>query len=900
MQNNPKTQDKSDKKLVLIDGYGFVFRAYHSMPPLTNEKGDPIGALHGFTNMLLKLLSQQDADFMALILDSGSKTFRNDIYSEYKANRPPAPEDLVFQLPLIKEVAQSMKLPTVNLAGYEADDIIATYAKLASAEGYKTRIISSDKDLMQLVDDNVHMYDPMKSKIIDSGMVFEKFGVNPDKVLDILSLMGDSSDNIPGVAGIGPKTAAQLIEQFGSLEEILDNAHLIKQNKRRETLLASREIAMLSKELVTLCEKVPVEQTLDSLKVIDYDYDGLVDFCNEYGLKSIASKVSSKTTIKSTPKEQNNNVKISTAKNDFCLIESVSKLQEWLNSHYEIFNLTVIFDLDKNDNINGISLNIEDNKACFINFNQVKQEQLFEIENKNEITTDNVLEILAPYVADKAVIIITDEAKLLFKLFKNKVSSFDNISLMSYVLKAGLGNHKLADMASGYLQIDVKPLDKKSSNPETLSHHCFNAVLATNLHKYLKQELFNHKMLVVYNRIEKPLIKIIANMEQAGIKVSPDVLKLMSDDFAKRLISLEEKIKLIADVEFNVASPKQLGEVLFDKLGLPHGKQSKKTGAYSTDANVLEKLSVDEFEIADVILEYRQISKLKSTYTDSLSSHIKEDGRIHTNFAMQSTSTGRLSSLNPNLQNIPIRSPEGNKIRQAFIAKEGCKLLAADYSQIELRLLADMADIAILKEAFNKGQDIHSATASQMFGVAIDQVDKELRRKAKMINFGIIYGISAFGLAKRLGIGRTKASDYIKKYFQQYPGIQDYMTQAIDFAKENGFVLTKLGRKCHLKDINSKNPTLKNFSERAAINAPLQGTAADIIKKAMINLSDELAKNNSTAQMLLQIHDELILEDVADKQEITADLLKKVMENAYHLSVPLIVDVNIGDNWSVI
>lgn len=909
----PQQDPQTPRKLLLVDGYGFVFRAYHSMPPLTSPDGTPVGAVFGFTNMLFKLISAHEADYIALILDAGSKTFRNEIYTGYKANRPPAPEDLIPQFPLIRTAAEALKIATVELAGYEADDLIATYTRLARERGDHVRIVSSDKDLMQLIGEGVEMYDPMKSRVIGPDQVQEKFGVSPDKVLDVLSLMGDASDNIPGVPGIGPKTAAELIATFGDLDSILARAGEIKQNKRRETLIENADAARMSRRLISLCDTVPVPLPIDDMAPQEIHDGEFLAFAKKYGFKSIVSKLErqgatatasdntqSPTIVRSAPPSHPTR---------YTLIENIESLKQWLNKQGEVPSLSIYMERDKTGSIIGMALCSGKSRACYLELPgniQAQQTNLFgEVEQTGHtgITISDALETLQPILRNPSIVKISDNVKLLLKAAGATISPVDDVSMMSYLLGAGLHGHSLPEMAEKHLGLDADSFKIKLTGLEKdvlRDYGCRNADIISQLHTRLKQRLFNDKMLTLYERVEKPLIAILADMELAGIKVDITKLRELSEDFAKRIDILEGEIFTLAGRDFNVGSPKQLGEVLFEEMGLQNGKKSKKSGAYSTGAEILEELHAQGHEIAGKVLQWRQLSKLKSTYTDALAQQTAKDGRIHTHFAMQATSTGRLSSHDPNLQNIPIRTEEGNKIREAFIAEDGCKLIAADYSQIELRLLADMANINTLREAFKNGHDIHAATASQMFGVPLDRVDSELRRKAKMINFGIIYGISAFGLAHRLGISRSEAGDYIKQYFIQYPGIEAYMKRTIEFAREHGYVVTQWGRKCCLRDINSKNPGLRNFSERAAINAPLQGSAADIIKKAMVQLPSRLRKAGLNAKILLQVHDELVLEAPETQAEQTARIVKEVMENTVRLSIPLTVDVGVGDNWKQI
>ena len=917
----PVDSGNHKKRLILVDGYGFVFRAYHSMPPLTNPEGVPVGAVFGFSNMLSKLLESHQADYIAVILDAGSKTFRNEIYSEYKANRPPAPEDLLPQFPLVRKAVEAFNLPAIEKVGYEADDLIATYACKAKDAGMKVRIVSSDKDLMQLVGNGVELYDPMKSKVISIPQVQEKFGVTPDKVLDVLSLIGDSSDNVPGVPGIGPKIAAELITTFGSLDQVLERAGEVKQNKRRENLINFSDQAKLSRELIKLDCDVAVPLELEDLKVREPDYSLLYHFAQKHNFKSLLSKLSTHLpkeeleTLLSDDKNASSEKK--TQQNKVTLtqkiITNLTELKGFFADIKEVETIVLHLGIDKKEAVYAIAIavNGKDSVAIPVVEEQNEQSSLFaepEEQGSKGIRLEEVASFLEPYLLEPSIKIIGCSIKFIARvLFKEKFSftAYDDISLMSYVLQAGLHNHSLEDMATAYLQkndSDVSVKQSKDLSNEELSEKCFNALhLITELYEYLRAALFNDKLFTLYERLEKQLVPVLASMEAKGITLNATYLKGLSDDFSQRMDEEQQTVYRLAGREFNIGSPKQMGEILFDEMGIKGGKKSKKTGAYSTDSEVLENLALEGHEIATHILEWRQLSKLKSTYADALPKQIQADGRVHTHFAMTVTNTGRLSSHNPNLQNIPIRTAEGNKLRQAFTCETGYKLLSADYSQIELRLLAHIAEIDTLKQAFKEGKDIHAATASQVFNVPLEEVTSDLRRKAKTINFGIIYGMSAFGLAKRLGISRSEAAEYIDIYFKQYPGIRTYMETTKEFARKHGYVQTLWQRRCHIKGINDKNGAVRQFSERAAINAPLQGAAADIIKKAMVALYRELEKEPSLkASILLQVHDELVLEAPEDKAEKVASIVKKTMENVVQLSIPLDVAVGVGKHWGEI
>ena len=910
------------KKLYLIDGSGFIFRAYHSLPPLLRSDGTPTGAVYGFVNMMLKIVEDAKADYIAVIFDAGRQTFRNRIYPEYKAHRPPAPDDLIPQFSLVREATEALNLPAIELADFEADDIIATYTKLAKEQNLEVVIVSSDKDLMQLIGENVSMYDGMKQKTIHTEQVIEKFGVTPDKVRDVLALIGDTSDNVPGVAGIGPKTAAELIVEYGSLEGVLNNTANIKQNKRRETLEQSKDVAKLSYELIGLCENVTLPLSIADLQTREPDHEKLLTFLRNMQFKSLVNKIETKHGVvsKPAPIPTQNHAKT------YELVQDEASLKNWLAKAK--YAGVVAFDTETNSldamaaELVGFSLCIEAGIACYVPLNHVSgktataQGNLFEqapqiTRLENQIDFNTAISLLKEMLANQSILKIGHNIKydmLVLKKYGIDITPIDDTMLLSYIADAGKHNHNMDDLAQKHLGIKTISYDEVTGTgkarisfaevalEKACEYAAEDADITMRLWQKLKPQIIAEKNLTLYETIERPLINTIVAMEERGIKIDRFKLAELSQDFSKRIAALELEIHALAGVSFNIGSPKQLGEILFDKLGIEGGKKSK-LGAYTTGAEILEELAENGNEIAAKVLDWRQLSKLKSTYTDTLVTQINpKTGRVHTSYAMAVTSTGRLSSSDPNLQNIPVRSEEGRKIRSAFVAESGNKLISADYSQIELRLLADIAGIETLKEAFKNSQDIHAITASQMFGVPVEQVSSDLRRKAKTINFGIIYGISAHGLATRLGISRGEAATYIESYFKQYPGIADYMENTKKFARENGFVTTLFGRKCHINGINDKNGGIRNFSERAAINAPLQGTAADIIKLAMIAV--EKALQGSPAKMLLQVHDELIIEAPTEIAQDIAAKLKTIMENVAHLSVPLTVDAKIGDNWN--
>lgn len=916
------------KRLYLIDGSGFIFRAYHSLPPLTRSDGTPTGAVYGFINMLLKLMEGTQTDYIAVIFDAGRQTFRNRLYSEYKAHRPPAPDDLIPQFPLVRQATQALGLPSIECPDFEADDIIATYACQARKAGMEVVIVSSDKDLMQLIGDQVSMFDGMKQKRIGAPEVMEKFGVAPDRVRDVLSLIGDSSDNIPGVPGIGPKTAAELIGQFGSLEGLLARISEIKQPKRRETLTQHAENARLSYQLIGLHEDVPNLPLLESLALKQPDMQHLADFLHTMEFKALLVRLREKFGAAAIPKQETAAPVFSgPACNVIRDKETLSRvIAEARHAGYCAISAELTTPYPMQADVVGLALCIKPEEAYYLPLAHLApaasvpaQSNLFDsapapvtlARAPGQLEEAEVFTLLAPLLADPALLKIGHNVKDLSVLLLRRaltLNAFDDLMQLSYALDGGLHAHDLKQLAERHVGIEIATPESltgtgKNKTPfaelaiDTCSPYASGtASLILRIWRALKLKLAEQHMLSLYETIERPLIHVVAHMEKRGIAVDTRELAALSEDFGQRMAALETEIHALAGHAFNIGSPKQLGEVLFDEMGLAKGKKSSKTGSYSTSADILEELAEEGHALPARILDWRQLSKLKSTYTDALAQQIDANtGRVHTSYALAATTTGRLSSSHPNLQNIPIRTEEGRKIRRAFIAKAGYSLISADYSQIELRLLAHIADITTLKTAFQQGADIHAITASQMFSVAPEAVNADLRRKAKTINFGIIYGISAHGLATRLGIARSEAAAYIEAYFQQYPGIKDYMERTKAFAREHGYVTTLYGRRCHVPGINDKNPNMRSFSERAAINAPLQGTAADIIKRAMIQVENALQASN--ARMLLQVHDELVIECPENEAPRTADHVKNVMQQAAWLSVPLTVECSVGANW---
>ncbi len=914
MQNSapiPLSDKQSKKRLYLIDGYGFVFRAFHALPPIKTSKGLPTGAVYGFTNMLMKLRSgiekEGGENYLAVVFDSGGKTFRDDMYAEYKANRAEAPDDLKTQFPLVRRAAEALNIPSVEAENYEADDLIATYTKLARAEDFDVVIVSSDKDLMQLIADGVKMLDPVKYREIGEKEVLEKFGVTPARVADVLALIGDSSDNVPGVPGIGPKTAAELIKEYDSLENLLENIGNIKQQKRAETLQNNIEKARLSKRLVLLDHNAPVPADISSFAYRQQDNHKLGKFFQEMEFRSLLARLEKHIpgfvpaepveTEKPTAPFQEYDEK------NFTTIREIGALESWLGN--TIIERQIVISLENlAENKSGLVIGYADaNKyiACLVEFGAATQKgqiglDFLDQKNDSAMLSDAVaISALKPLLENESIVKIGHSIKELSVFCLKcgvRINPLDDVMLLSNVLDSTRHKHDLETLARTYLQIELN--DDLSNLNKTLYR---KSKAICDLHKLFRRRIFAEKMTRVYELLERPLVEVLAEMEKTGILVEKNELAQLSEYFNQKLTGLEKEIYRIAGHEFNIGSPKQLSEVLFGEMGFSGGKKTK-SGAFTTGADALDNLAAQGHDIAQKILEWRQFSKLKSTYSDALQQQIsKADGRVHTTYAMAATSTGRLSSINPNLQNIPIKSEEGRKIRRAFIAAPNHVLIAADYSQIELRLLAHMADIPSLKKAFAEGLDIHNITAHQVFGVPVDQVDAHTRRMAKTINFGIIYGQSAFGLARQLGITRSAAGQYIDTYFAAYPGILEYMERTKNFARENGFVATLFGRKCHILGMNDRNQGIRGNAERAAINAPLQGTAADIIKLAMIRIFRELQQKNLQSKILLQVHDELIFEAPENEVEIVSMLAKKIMENAAVLPVPLTVDIKNGQNW---
>ncbi|SLN52292.1 DNA polymerase I [Aquimixticola soesokkakensis] len=922
--------------LHLIDGSAFIFRAFHALPPLTRKSdGLPVGAVSGFCNMLFKYIEDSagpDAPtHAAVVFDKGSHTFRNDMYDLYKANRDAMPEDLRPQMPLTRAATRAFNIACLEQEGFEADDIIATLACRAREAGGRVTIISSDKDLMQLVGDGVEMLDAMKNKRIDRDGVFEKFGVFPERVVDVQALAGDSVDNVPGAPGIGIKTAALLINEYGDLDALLARAGEIKQPKRRETLQNNVDQIRLSRDLVKLDCDMVLDYTLDSLEVKDPDLDALLKFLSEMEFRTIVKRAAERFGVEAPALPEAGNAAQPDAPaapqalpfdhDTYEWVRDLGALERWVDlirarGHVALDTETTGLDEMQVDLV-GISLCVEAGVACYIPLaHTAGDDDLFGAGAKVEgqLPLEMVLDTLRPVLQDAAVMKIGQNMKYDAKILARygvQVAPYDDTMLMSYALHAGLHGHGMDALSERYLShnpIAIKELIGSGKSQITfdkvdiataVKYAAEDADITLRLWQVFKPKLHATRVTTVYETLERPLSPVLARMEMHGVLVNKDTLSRMSNAFAQKMAGLEAEIHTLAGESFNVGSPKQLGEILFDKMGLQGGKKGK-TGAYATGADILEDLAAEGHDLPARVMDWRQLSKLKSTYTDALQTFINpETGRVHTSYLQTGAVTGRLSSSDPNLQNIPIRSEEGRRIREAFIAPQGRKLVSLDYSQIELRILAHVAGIDSLKQAFRDGLDIHALTASEMFNVPLENMDPMVRRQAKAINFGVIYGISGFGLARNLRIPRAEAQGFIDRYFERFPGIKAYMDTTIAFAKEHERVETLFGRKIHTPEINAKGPTA-GFAKRAAINAPIQGTAADIIRRAMVRMDSAIAQLD--AKMLLQVHDELIFEVAEDQCDALIKIAREVMETAaspaVHLDVPIEVDGGIGDSWA--
>ena len=907
----------------LIDGSGYIFRAYHALPPLTRSDGTPVGAVQGFCNMLWKLLEdlkgEDEPSHLAVIFDYSGKSFRNDIYPDYKAHRPPAPEDLVPQFPLIRDATRAFGTPCIEMEGFEADDLIATYARQAEAKGAKVTIVSSDKDLMQLVGDKVTMFDTMKNRRIDPDGVVEKFGVGPDKVIEVQSLMGDSTDNVPGVPGIGPKTASQLIEEYGDLETLLSRAGEIKQTKRRENLIEFADKARISKELVTLKTDVPVTEQLDAFGTADPEAETLVEFLKGMEFRTITRRVEE--ALGGPVADATGDATAPIDRSEYECVTKLADLEKWIEAGHKAGVIAVDTETDSlsavASKLVGVSLATAPGKACYIPLDHgTAGDLLGGGDRPDQIAMDDAIAALKPLLEDPSVLKVGQNIKYdlgVLSRYGIRVAPYDDTMLLSYVLESGLHGHgmdELSELHLGHTPMSFKEVCGTGKNQisfaevdlaKATEYAAEDADVTLRLWEILKPSVPAKGKATLYETIERPMPAVLSDMELVGVKVDKAQLSRMSSDFAQKMAEYEDTAHELAGSKFNLGSPKQLGEILFGEMGLPGGKKTK-TGAWSTDVSVLEGLANEGHELPQAILSWRTYAKLKSTYADALGAAINPDtGRVHTSFSLAATSTGRLASSDPNLMNIPIRTEEGRKIREAFVAEPGNVIVAADYSQIELRLLAHIADVTALKEAFKRGDDIHAMTASEMFGVPIEGMDPMGRRQAKAINFGIIYGISAFGLANNLGIGRDEAKDFIEKYFEKFPGVKTYMDEKREEVKARGYVETIFGRRAHLPSIKDKNPNMRQFAERQAINAPIQGSAADIIRRAMIRLPGAIKKAGLDARMLLQVHDELVFEVPEQQADDMIALARKVMSSAalpaIDISVPLDVDAKAGKHW---
>jgi DNA polymerase I len=920
---------KTPIRLYLVDGSAYIFRAYFALSrsheSLTRQSdGLPVGAVLGFCNMLNKLLldmkDEHDPTHLAVIFDYSGKTFRNEIYKEYKGNRPDAPEDLIPQFPLVREATRAFNVPCIETEGFEADDIIATYARQVENMGGEVVIVSSDKDMMQLVGERISMFDPMKNKKIGCDEVIEKFGLPPENVTDIQALAGDSSDNVPGVPGIGVKTAAQLLEEYGDLDTLLARAGEIKQNKRRENLIEFSEQARLSKRLVELRTDVPLEEPVEALRVRPIDLDLLLPFLEEMEFTKLIDRV----------KRDNGNVNNSAGEaapapspggGDYETVFDEARLQAWIDKAYERGVIAVDTETDSLNamraNLVGVCLSAKTGEACYVPLGHGGDGLALDDEDAaRQIKLEKALALLKPMLEDPSILKVGQNIKydaLVLSKYGVSISPVDDTMLISYALDCGKGGNGMDELAKRHLDYDtIKFSDVAGSGKkaktfdqipikEASKYAAEDADITLRLYEILKPRLAAEGKTTVYETLERPLVPVIVAMEREGVKIDRHVLSRLSGEFAQRMAVSEAEAHKLAGETFNLGSPKQISEILFGKLALPGGRKTAK-GAWSTKADILEELAVEGHELPRVILDWRSLAKLKSTYTDALPGEINEKtGRVHTSYSLAATTTGRLASTNPNLQNIPIRTEDGRKIRTAFVPEDGNLLISADYSQIELRLLAHIADLKSMKQAFADGVDIHAMTASEIFGVPVEGMDPMVRRRAKAINFGIIYGISAFGLANQLTISRSEAKDYIDSYFKKFPGIRQYMDDTIASAKANGYVETIFGRRTYVGGINDKNPAMRGYSERQAINAPIQGAAADVIRRAMVAMPDALAAARLKSRMLLQVHDELIFEGPAGEAEkaskVIVNIMRRAPEPAVKLSVTLDVEARAGKNW---
>ncbi|MFT9361422.1 DNA polymerase I [Acetobacter okinawensis] len=927
--------------LVLVDGSGFIFRAFHALPPMTSPEGVPVNAVYGFTNMLARLLRDHVGTHLAVLFDASRQTFRSDIYPQYKAHRPEPPEDLRPQFGLIRDATQAFNVPGIELPGWEADDLIASYAVAVRKMGGTCTIISSDKDLMQLVGQGVCMLDPIKQTPIGPAEVEAKFGVPPEKVVDVQALMGDPTDNVPGVPGIGPKTASALINEFGTLEDVLSAAPEMKKSKKRDMLIEHAQAARLSLQLVTLATDVPLPVPVADLITREPDKLVLADWLDSMGFRSVltrmgmgstsgahahraarasahASANGQDTPAQAAPAPSTGPADLLSAPyTEYETVRTPEALQKWVSTAQEAGLCAVDTETDGLDPLSatmlGFSLATAPGKACYV---PLRHEGTLEAPTGEQLAPDRALDLLRPLLEDDSVLKVFQNAKFDLLVLDHagidhaSIGPVDDTMLISYSQSAGLHGQGMDELSALHLNHTPIPYDAMTGTgrnripfaqvpvEKATTYAAEDADVTLRLWHVLHPTLRTNHALALYEQMERPLVQVLAAMEKSGIAVDRAELTRLSTDFETRMKNMEQGIYAAAGREFNIASPRQLGEILFDEMGLKGGKRGK-AGAWSTDSSVLQDLADQGHDLPVRVLEWRQLAKLKSTYTDALLKQTSKESRVHTSFQMAITTTGRLSSSDPNLQNIPVRTEEGTRIRQAFVAPAGRKLISADYSQIELRLLADVANIPTLREAFELGQDIHARTASEVFNIPLEGMDALTRRRAKAINFGIIYGISAFGLGKQLGIPAGEAKSYIDAYFARYPGIRDYMERIKAEARANGYVLTPFGRRCYVPGIHEKSAVRRQYAERQAINAPLQGGAADIIKRAMVHLPAALtAAGLDSARMLLQVHDELLFEVDDAQAQAVAEKAKSIMEAAAQLSVPLVVETGIAQTWA--
>ncbi len=918
---------KKNDHFYLIDGSGYIFRAYYALPPLTRKSdGLPTGAVNGFCNMLFKLLEDSKSNenknrptHFAVIFDSARKNFRNEIYADYKGNRSDAPEDLIPQFEYIRKSVLAFNLPSIELLNYEADDLIATYSQQIIKHGGKVTIISSDKDLMQLYSPNIRIYDPMKNKFINEEDIKQKFGVNAKSVVDVQSLAGDSSDNVPGVPGIGIKTAAELINKYGTLENLLKNTNKIKQNKRRETLIENKDKALISKQLVTLKKDVPVKDKIEDFILKEIDKQKLYSFLRDMEFNRLLSSAISAYGENSFADKNNlhdGKKEIKISHKNYFLIRKIEDLNSYIKEAEEKGEICIDTETTSLDphqaNLVGISLSTKTGHACYIPVGH---------KNYKNLEEKSILRILKPVLEDQSIKKIGQNIKFDFIILYKRgieMNSLEDTMLMSYVLDAGKNRHNMDTLSKIHLNhspISFKELvgsGKKQINFSEVEiklakdYSAEDADITYRLYKVLAKNLKNEKLTNIYEIFEKPLIKILAMMEINGIKIDEKFLKKLSNKFEKKIQILEREIFKLSKKEFKIGSTKQLGEIMYNDLKIATTKKTKK-GSFATSASVLEDLAFKGFELPKLVLEWRQLTKLKNTYSDSLPEHLNlNTKRVHTSFLLAATTTGRLASSDPNLQNIPIKTEDGKDIRKAFVAEEGKVLISADYNQIEMRILSDLADVKELKKAFTNNEDIHSLTASQIFNTDIKKVTSEMRRKAKAINFGIIYGISQYGLAKQINVSNNEAAEFLSSYFAKFPEIKEYMSSTIKFCRKSGYVSNIFGRRTHITGINDKNFNVRNFQERAAINAPIQGSASEIMRLAMIRINEKLLdKKFKKTKMILQIHDELIFEVSQNQLKLVSEMIKNEMTSVknsdlHSFSIPLSVDINYGENWGLL